>query len=165
MNLSDSSSTATFVAAVLVVLGLLGVVVPVLPGLLLVWLGIALWAFGQGDGGGWLVLAVATVVLALGTVIKYAVPGRHLKEAGVPGVSIVTGVVLGVVGFFVIPVVGLPIGFVLGVFLAELLRLGSTARAWPSTVHAVKAMGVSMLIELGAGLLASAVWVGGLVLS
>lgn len=160
MNLSDSSSTATLVAAVLVVLGLLGIVVPVLPGLVLVWLGIALWAFGEGDGGGWLVLAVATLILALGTVIKYALPGRRLKDAGVPGVSLFTGALLGVIGFFVVPVIGLPIGFVLGVFLAELLRLGS-ARAWPSTVHALKAVGLSMLIELGAGLLATAVWLLG----
>jgi uncharacterized protein len=161
VNLSDSSSTATLVAAVLVGLGLLGVVVPVLPGLVLVWLGIALWAFDQGDGRSWLVLAVATLVLALGTVIKYALPGRRLKDAGVPGASLFTGAVFGVVGFFVIPVIGLPIGFVLGVFVAELLRQGAAGRAWPSTVHALRAVGLSMLIELGAGLLATAIWLTG----
>ena len=31
---------------------------------------------------------------------------------------------LGIVGFFVVPVVGLLLGFVLGVYLAELARLG-----------------------------------------
>ncbi|GAA0316713.1 DUF456 family protein [Kineococcus aurantiacus] len=34
------------------------------------------------------------------------------------------GAVLGVVGFFAVPVVGLPLGFVLGVFLGELAGTG-----------------------------------------
>ena len=44
------------------------------------------------------------------------------------------GGVLGVVGFFVIPVIGLPLGFVLGVYLSELSRVG-VDRAWPATVQ------------------------------
>jgi uncharacterized protein YqgC (DUF456 family) len=73
----------------------------------------------------------------------------------------VAGGVLGVVGFFVVPVVGVFLGFVLGVYLAELLRLRSHAAAWPSTVHALKAAGWSMLIELAAGLLMAAAWAVG----
>jgi len=61
------------------------------------------------------------------------------------------------VGFFVIPVVGLLVGFVAGIYLAELLRVGR-ARAWPSTGAALRAAGLSLLIELAAGLLAAVVW-------
>ena len=81
-----------------------------------------------------------------------------------PGSTLALGGVLGVVGFFVIPVVGLLVGFVLGVYLAELNRVGRTA-AWPATVHALKAVGLSVLIELTATLLAAAVWVTGVVLT
>ena len=63
---------------------------------------------------------VATTFLALGAVVKYVVPGRRLKQVGVPTSTLLLGGVLGVVGFFVIPVVGLLVGFVLGVYLAEL---------------------------------------------
>jgi uncharacterized protein YqgC (DUF456 family) len=69
---------------------------------------------------------------------------------------------VGVVGFFVIPVVGLFIGFVLGVYLAELLRVGSKD-AWPSTVHSLKAVGLSIVIEFLAAFAATLVWVGGVV--
>ena len=54
---------------------------------------------------------------------------------------------LGVVGFFVIPVVGLFVGFVLGIYLAERRRVGQ-ADAWPSTKAALRAVGLSILIEL-----------------
>jgi uncharacterized protein YqgC (DUF456 family) len=81
----------------------------------------------------------------------------------VPGWTIAAGAVLGVVGFFVIPVVGLFLGFVLGVYLAELSRLGSHETAWPSTREALRAVGWSIAIELATGLFAAAVWVGALI--
>jgi uncharacterized protein YqgC (DUF456 family) len=151
-------STVTLVAAVLIALGLIGVVVPLLPGPVLVFAGIAVWAYDQGTVGGWVVLGLATVVLGVGAVLKYALPGRRLREAGVPWATLAIGFGVGVVGFFVIPVIGLPIGFVLGVYLAELGRLGSSAAAWPSTKRAVAAVGLSMLIEFTAGLVAAAIW-------
>jgi hypothetical protein len=53
---------------------------------------------------------------------------------------------------------------VLGVYLAELGRVGRAA-AWPATMHALRAVGLSMLIELTASLLAAAAWVVGVVVT
>jgi uncharacterized protein len=92
------------------------------------------------------------------------VPGARLRAAGVPTRVLVTGGILGIIGFFVVPVVGLFLGFVLGVYLAELARVGRD-RAWGSTRGALAAVGWSMLIELASGLLAAAVWVGALLLA
>ncbi len=157
------SVALTVAAAVLVAVGLVGVVVPVLPGLLLVVCGIAVWALPRSDALAWTVLAIAIVVVTLGTVAKYLLPGARMRAAGVPGRTLLAGAVLGIVGFFVVPVVGLVLGFVLGVYLAEAARLGR-GRAWPSTRVAVAAVGWSILIELAAGLVATAVWVGALIL-
>ena len=153
----------TLLAGLLIAVGLVGVVVPALPGLLLVVAGIGLWAVPRGDAVGWTVLGVAVAVVAVGTIAKYLLPGARMRAAGVPGRTLVAGGVLGVVGFFVVPVVGLVLGFVAGVYLVELSRLGR-AGAWPSTRTALAAVGWSILIELAAGLLATAVWVGALVL-
>jgi len=151
------------VAGLLVAVGLIGTVLTVLPGLLLVLAGIAVWAVPRNDVVGWTVLAAAVGVVLLGTVAKYLLPGRALKAAGVPGRSLLAGAALGIIGFFVIPVLGLLLGFVLGVYLAELLRLREHALAWPSTRHALRAVGWSILIELAAGLLATAVWITGMI--
>ena len=158
------SVALTIVAVVLVVVGLVGEVVPALPGLVLVLAGIATWAVPRGDAVGWTVLGVAVAILGTGTVLKYLLPGARMRAAGVPGRTLLAGAVLGIVGFFVVPVVGLLLGFVLGVYLAEAARLGRSA-AWPSTRTALGAVGWSILIELAAGLLATAVWVGALVLA
>ena len=151
------------VAGLLVAVGLIGTVLTVLPGLLLVLAGIAVWAVPRNDVVGWTVLAAAVGVVLLGTVAKYLLPGRALKAAGVPGRSLLAGAALGIIGFFVIPVLGLLLGFVLGVYLAELLRLREHALAWPSTRHALRAVGWSILIELAAGLLATGVWITGMI--
>lgn len=145
---------------VAIFVGLLGIVVPVLPGSVLILAAVLVWSIQDGSPAAWTVFAVAALLLVLGAVAKYAIPGRRLKAAGVPRSTVVVGGVLGIVGFFVIPVVGLLLGFVLGVYLAEAQRVGKDL-AWPSTKAAVQAVGLSMLIELAAGLLASAAWLTG----
>lgn len=144
--------------AVLIAVGLVGVLVPVLPGLVLVWGAVAVWAFEVGSTRAWVVLGLATALLVVGSVVKYVVPGRRLRRAGVPWPSTALGGVLGLVGFFVIPVVGLVVGFVLGVYVAERLRLRSHQAAWRSTRHALAAAGWSLVIELAAGVAIALSW-------
>jgi uncharacterized protein YqgC (DUF456 family) len=145
-------------AAVLV--GLAGIVVPVLPGSVLILAAVLVWALEAASSTGWVVFSVVAAVLVVGAVVKYAVPGRRLKADGVPTSTLVLGGLLGVLGFFVIPVIGLLVGFVLGVYLAEVRRVGRD-RAWPSTRSALRAVGVSVLIELAAGLVAALAWLVG----
>jgi uncharacterized protein YqgC (DUF456 family) len=166
MDMSDTGSTITVVAVLAVVIGLFGIIIPVLPGLILCWAGVLVWAlFGDAGWGRWVVLALATIFMLGGTVIKYALPGRNLKRAGVPNLTLFIGGVLGLIGFFVVPVVGLVLGFILGVYLAEQIRLKDSRAAWQSTKAALKATGLSMLIELAAGLAILATFVIGLFVS
>ena len=152
------------VLALVILVGLVGVIVPVLPGVVLVAAAVLVWALDVSSPTGWVVLAVATTLLVVGAVAKYAVPGRRLKDAGIPSSTQWTGVALGVVGFFVVPVLGLFLGFVLGMYVAERRRVGAHA-AGPSTRAALAAVGVSILIELASGVLAALTWVVGVVLT
>jgi uncharacterized protein YqgC (DUF456 family) len=155
-------SLTEVLVALAILVGLVGILVPVLPGLVLILAAVLVWAVDVGSGTAWTVFVVAALVLVAGTVVKYAVPGRRLKASGIPSSTTWFGVGLGIVGFFVIPVVGLVIGFVLGVYLAEHRRVGPAA-AWPSTREALRAVGVSILIELTAGVVAALAWVAGVV--
>lgn len=153
------SSTEVIVALAIAV-GLLGILVPILPGVALIVVAVLVWAVQVGGPTAWVVFAVVTALVATGAVVKYAVPGRRLKDAGIPSSTQWTGVALGVVGFFVVPVIGLFIGFVLGVYLAEHKRLGASG-AWPSTKASLRALGLSILIELLFGVLAAGTWAVG----
>jgi uncharacterized protein YqgC (DUF456 family) len=157
-------SPAEVLVALVIAVGLVGILVPILPGSVLVAGAILVWAWTTGGTTSWTVFAVAAVFIVAGTVVKYVLPGRRLQVAGIPASTQWFGVLLGVVGFFVVPVVGLLLGFVLGIYLAELRRVGS-AQAWPSTVHSLKAVGLSIVIELVAAVLATLAWAAGVVLT
>lgn len=151
-------------AGLVIAVGLVGILVPVLPGSVLVVAGVLGWAATTGGAAAWSVLAVVVAVVLVGAVVKYVVPSRRLGVVGIPASTQYAGALLGLVGFFVVPVVGLVVGFVLGVYLAELRRVGSR-QAGPSTWHALKAAGLGIVIELLAGVLAAAVWAVGAVLT
>ena len=155
-------ATVDLLVGLAVLVGLVGIVVPVLPGSILILGAVLVWAAASATAAGWVVFALVTTLLVVGGIVKYALPGRGLRTAGVPSRTLIAGGLLGIVGFFVIPVVGLVVGFVLGVYLSELQRVGLDS-AWPSTRAALKAAGLSLLIELAAGLLAAATWLVGAV--
>jgi uncharacterized protein YqgC (DUF456 family) len=148
-----------------IAIGLVGVIVPLLPGTLLVYAAIAVWAAVEHTVVSWVVLGVVTVVLGASLLTKYLWPARRMRAAEVGRWTLTAGAVLGVIGFFVVPVVGLLLGFVLGVYLAELAARCNQRRAWAATVHALKAVALSVGVELAGGLIAAALWVVGLVLT
>jgi uncharacterized protein YqgC (DUF456 family) len=159
------SSGGIVLVALAIAVGLVGVVVPLLPGTLLVFGAIAVWAFVENNVTAWVTLGVATLLLAAATLIKYLWPMRRMRAADVRTLSLAVGAVLGIIGFFVIPVLGLVIGFVLGVYLAELANRRDQRVAWTSTKHAVKGVALSVGVELAGALLATVAWVAGVYLT
>jgi len=159
------SAGGIVLVALTIAVGLAGIIIPLLPGTLLVYAAIAVWAAFEHRLVSWVVLAIVTAVLGAGLLTKYLWPVRRMRAADVTGRTLAAGAVLGVIGFFVIPVAGLVLGFVLGVYLAELVTRRDRRRAWASTVHAVKGVILSVGVELIAGLLATTVWTVGVVLT
>ncbi|WP_441958941.1 DUF456 domain-containing protein [Mycolicibacterium houstonense] len=160
------STLGIVLVALVIAIGLIGIVLPVLPGGgLLVLAAIAVWAIIESTTASWVTLAVAAVLVVTAEVIKYVWPVRRMRAAEVGVWSLVAGGVLGLVGFFVIPVIGLVIGFVAGVYLAELAARRDYRRAWASTVHALKGVALSVGVELTGALLATVAWVAGLVIT
>ena len=158
-------SALTLLVGVAIAVGLVGVVVPVLPGALLVAGAVLVWAVAEGTFAGWAAFAVGVVAIGVAQVVKYVVPTRRLRTQGVPTSTLLAGAVLGSVGFFVIPVVGLFLGFPVGVYAAEWQRLRSASAAWDSTRKALAAVGLSLVVELAGSLVAAAAWLTAVVLT
>lgn len=156
----------TILAGLLMIVGLVGVVLPLVPGTLLILAAGTGWAaFAEdGDSGRWVVVGVMAALFVVGAVAKYVLPGRRLS-ADLPRSTLVAGGAGAVVGFFVVPVVGLLVGGVAGVYLAEVRRLGAGPEARRSTVRVLKAVGLGILAELTAGVLMVATWVAGVALT
>lgn len=149
------------VVGVLMLVGLVGIVAPVIPGLLLVLGGGLWWTIADGGGARWAVFAVMVLLAATGTVAKYVLPAKATAGRGAPWTTLLAGAVCAVVGFFVIPVVGLVIGGLLGIYAAEALRLKDWRAAAGSTWAALVGIGVGLVVELTAGVLAVLAWLIG----
>lgn len=143
-----------------ILFGLLGIVFPILPGTLLVAGAIGVWAAMVG-GWAWGVFAVAAVIIVIGEVGKYFIAGRSLRANGIPNLTIGVGGVVGIIGFFVVPVIGLFLGFIVGAMAAELVRTRTLTQAWWGTRAAARAAVTTIGIELLAALLATGVWLVG----
>lgn len=141
-----------------IVVGLVGIVIPVLPGSILIAAAVLVWAFLTGTPAAWWVFAVVAVLLAAAAGVTWVITAHRTRTASVPNSSLVLAGIAGIVGFFVVPVIGLFVFFPAGLFVAEYLRLRDRSRAWASAMTGLKATGMGMLTELGLALLASGVW-------
>lgn len=114
-------TTAGIIFAVLLgVLGIVGSIVPALPGPPLSWLGLLIMYFCKGDEVSTSVLLIWLAVTIIVTVIDYIMPGWITKLSGgskYAGIGATIGLFA---GMFLTPV-GMILGALLGAFIAEVI--------------------------------------------
>ncbi len=137
----------SIIVALLVLVGCCGIIIPVLPGSVLILASVLVWAFVVNTTSGWIVFVIVAVCTLAGMASSWLITGRRLKVRGVPNRSLLAGLVVGIVGFFVIPVLGLLIGFAVGLYLAEWARLRDPKLAWQTSWAAIRAAGLGIAIE------------------
>jgi uncharacterized protein YqgC (DUF456 family) len=152
---------ATVVAAVLLAVGCFGVIVPVLPGSVLVVVGLLVWAFTVRAVEGWVVLGLGSALALAGMAASAVLTGTRLKRRQIPNRSLVLAAAGAVVGLFVIPVVGVFVGFFVGLLLSETARQRDLRSAFDSSWAALRAAGLGIVVEFACALAASTVFVVG----
>jgi uncharacterized protein YqgC (DUF456 family) len=150
---------ADVVVGVAMAVGLIGTVVPLLPGLPVIVAAAFVWVIVDGaDLGQWIVFATVAVVAVAGMVIGATMPARGASAAGASPWVLVLGAVGAIVGALVIPLVGALIGWPAGVYAGEWLRTRDASSAWGSTRATVLGVVRGTAIQFGAGLVAVSVW-------
>ena len=155
---------ATLLVGLVMLVGLVGVLLPLLPGTALILAAAVGWAVLVVEQGTtrWVVVGVMTALLLAGMVLKYALPGRSMAGR-LPRQTLLMGAAGAGAGFLLLPPLGLLLGGALGVYLAEARRSNDRAEAWRSTLQVLKAVGLGMLAELTAGVLMVGTWLIGVV--
>lgn len=162
---------AEFIVGLVMAIGLVGVVVPGLPGLTLTWLAGLVWAFADGGGTTRIVLLLIMTALWIGGVafgvvlpVKTSLAGTGSSKAQQRR-SLLLGAIFGIVGFFIIPVLGFPIGYALGTYTANFMYFQDPTRAMQTTIATLKAFGISALVQFICGSLIVLTWFVGLALT
>jgi uncharacterized protein YqgC (DUF456 family) len=146
----------TFTLFALIV-GLLGLIVPVFPGLVIMWLGALVYALIQGAAGrmtgwDWFLFGVITVLMIAGSVADNLIIAYKMRDKYIPWSSILWAFAGGIVAsIFLTPVGGLVAAPVV-LYLAEMNRLKDRDAALASTKAYMTgwgwAFGVRFLIGL-----------------
>lgn len=121
--------------------GLIGLIIPIFPGILIIWLSALAYAViealsGKMDIWGWLLFALITILMVVGSFVDNIIMAHKLRETGTPWSSIAVGFIAGLVSsLFLTPFAALLIT-PLALYLAEYRRLRNgraairSARGW-----------------------------------
>jgi len=118
--------------------GLVGLIVPVFPGLTVMWLATLVYALIQGaadkmTGWDWFAFAIITLLMIVGNIVDNLIIAAKMRDQFIPWSSILLAFAAGiVVSIFFTPLVGL-VAAPAGLFLAELNRLKNRDEAIKST--------------------------------
>jgi uncharacterized protein YqgC (DUF456 family) len=119
-------------------IGLVGLIVPVFPGLTIMWLGTLVYALIQSSRGlmtgwDWLVFSIITTLMIAGNIVDNVIIAAKMRNHYIPWSSILLAFAAGIVAsIFFTPLIGL-VAAPLGLFLAELRRLKDRDAAIAST--------------------------------
>lgn len=135
----------------LIVLGLIGAVLPVLPGPPLIWLGVLAWAWADGfTHVSWITVAVLGVLALASWGSDLPFSTSLSRRAGVSWRAIAGSIVCGILGGIFLselPVIGTLFGALIGSVLGMLVIERSVKGEWPAAFTAVKAYVAASLLS------------------
>jgi len=159
------SPLGEIVIGLVMAIGLVGTIVPVVPGVTLVWGAGLAWAILDGaDLIHWSLLAIMTIFFVAAHVLSIYIPSKTTSGPKNPKWTFLFASLCAIVGFFIVPIIGVPLGFAIGVFIRQLIASREFHLALKATGNTLKALGVVVLIQCGCAIAIAATWALGLFL-
>ena len=147
----------------LILLGMLvtlcGLIVPVFPGLIVIWLLALLYGIVAGFGTlGTVLFVIITVLAIVGEASDNLLMSRKARQEGARWLSIAVAFVAGIVGSIVFSPLGGIAAALGGLFLAEYIPSKDHQKALAVVKGMAIGWGWSFVLQLGIGLLMIALW-------
>ena len=141
--MQPAESLLTLAAYLLIILGLAGSILPILPGPLLIWLGAILWGWVDGfQRVGWPTLVILGVLMVLAWTCDLGVSTFGSRRAGASWKAVAGAIVGGIVGAIlltgVVPVIGTILGTILGAVIGLLVIEYYDKGDWRQALRASK---------------------------
>lgn len=107
----------------LTLVGLLGIIFPVLPGLIISFCGILIYKYGAEGNIPMFLIVIFGILTAISAILNYIIPIKTTKKYGGSRYGSIGGIIGTFVGMFFIPIpFGFLVGMFAGVFIGELLH-------------------------------------------
>jgi uncharacterized protein len=145
------------------IVGLLGLLIPVFPALVVMWLAVLVYALIENADGrmtwiDWTLFALITILMIFGSVVDNIIIARKMRGQSIPWSSIALAFMAGILAsIFLTPLIGM-LASPLGLFGVEYIRLRDRKLAFTSAKTYMVAWGWSFLAVFGVGVLMVLVW-------
>ena len=143
--------------------GLMGLLIPIFPGLTVMWIGALVYAVIQAISGnmtwvGWLLFVLITLLMIGGNIVDNIIIAKHVRDKDVPWSSIIWAFAAGIIlSLFFTPIIGM-IASPVGLFLAEWYRLKDKQTAFGNTKAWMTGWGWSVAARVGIGVIMILFW-------
>jgi len=143
--------------------GLAGLLVPIFPGLTVMWLATLIYALVQASNENmhwfeWVLFAMITLLMIAGNIVDNIIIAQRVREKKVPWGSIILGYLAGIIAsIFFTPLIGI-LAAPVGLFGAEYLRLRDPRVAFDSTRAWMTGWGITIAVRIAIGVVMIGLW-------
>jgi uncharacterized protein YqgC (DUF456 family) len=153
------SASLFIIALVIMAVGLVGLIIPIFPGIIVIWLAILVYGLLTGFNTlGWVLFAVNTVLMIIGVTIDNILMNAKAHKEGAAWSSLALGMVGGILGTILFPPVGGILAAPLVVLLLEYLRQRDINRALLTLRGLLIGWGTSFVVRFFIGLAMIGIW-------
>jgi uncharacterized protein YqgC (DUF456 family) len=147
------------VIQVFMLVGLLGLIIPVFPGLVVMW--IAALGYGIAVGfnvAGGVIFAIQTILMLAGSLGDNLLVGATARQGGVSWRTIIAALLAGIIGTFIFPPIGGLIAAPVVALLLEYERTRDWAKARQAIFGLATGFGLAYVVRLGIGIVMMILW-------
>ena len=139
--------------------GLFGLIIPIFPGNVVMWLAALVYGliFGFGRLGG-IMFAVITLLMLVAVSVDNVLMGAKAREEGADWGSIVLALIAGVLGTMLLPPIGGLIAAPVVLYLAEFQRRRDAEEAKNVVKALLTGWGLAFLVRFGLGVVMFTLW-------
>ena len=146
-----------------ILVGLFGLIIPIFPGLAIMWLAILIYGlltgFRAAGWAAWVIFALISLLAIFGSVVDNFLMAVKAREREAAWVSLLLGFLAGVVFSFAFPPLGGLIAAPGALFLAEYLRRKKNAReAWEAVQALLVGWGWAFAARFAIGVVITGLW-------
>jgi len=155
----EIEQAARGIAIVMMAVGLL--VIPILPGLMIIWVSALGYGIAAGFGVlGWVMFALITVLMLAGSILDNVLMGAQAHKEGAPWWVVIISMASALIGSFVIPIpiIGGILAALLVLFLIEWIRLKDARKALVSMRGMLVGCGWAAVFRIIIGLVMIGLW-------
>ncbi len=152
--------TLQIITGLIMFAGLVSLIVPIIPGLTIIW--VAALVYGLVTGFDWIngvLFLFITTLMIVGNVVDNLFMGGSARYSGASWLSIGIALVAGIAGSILFPPVGGLIAALVGIFIIELIRLKDLRHAWKSLRSMAAGCGWAFFVRFILGLIMIFWWI------